>query len=322
MIVADITAFAIKRIQCEVPGNWRAVLKFTPGGSTIAQTLFDQPFTLASIGPVVNVALNPKEIHPKVNGGGTPPIPNVDAETSHINALVTDSGCPNIPIPDAKVELSSKVIPGSGGHAHIKTELAGTGTFKSGRSSGLTVSGISDLYGKFQATYTAGDLGIKENIIARATVTDSQGMTKTVEGKSELSITVATKTPITPLPAMSPFYVLQQGEEGANNHPQNNYGRPRLNQVIQSVASAFKSYRQKETQQTTVTLLSINDISLPLGGRFEGHGSHEVGVELDINGAASGLAPDSRDYRKLIKLFDGQQCTEIHFIHFRCEKTY
>jgi len=277
---------------------------------------------LISTGPKAEVRLNPSAVHPKVNGGGSPPIPNVAAGTTDATVQVTDSGCPNLPLADAQIELTSKVIPGSGGHAHIKTEAPGTGTFTSGRSSGKTVTGVTDRNGQFLASYTASDLGIEENIIAKATVVDSQGVAKTVEGQSKLTISVEVKTPLTPVPALSPYWVLKQTAAGAANHPINNYARPQLLQVIQSVASAFKSYRQKETGQTTVTLLSINDISLPLGGRFEGHDSHELGVDLDINGGASRLEAGSDDYRKLKMLFRDRQCTEIHFIHFRCEKTY
>lgn len=235
---------------------------------------------------------------------------------------VTDSGCTNIPLVGADVELTSTFVPFSGGHAHIDEEREGTGKFFMGDSEiGKTVEGlITDEEGKIpEFTYKAGIVGLKETINAEVMFKEEM-----VTGEALLEIKIRNLISLDP----SEDYILLQSPTGVKNHPLNNFGRKDVvNKRIPVFAKQFRKDRTKATAQTGV--LSINDLSLPFGGVFDlcgnltecpgkGHGSHEIGIDVDINSVDSNDVSILNELDLLIPHARKENCQFIHAIHLRC----
>lgn len=298
-------------IHCGTVGPWRMNLLYNASLVSAEQVM------LASSGARAEVSLNPQLITPQVIGGFG--IPNISPGLTTVTVRVSDSGCPNSPVPGASVALVSRTVPGSGGHAHLGSQT-GTGRFS-------VSSGTTDRSGNLTGiTYTAGLVGLEEDIIAGPT-----GSGAIVPGQARLTIAVQAAG-ITLLPlAQSNLYVQRQSPTGAQRHPQNNYGTPHVvTQRIPVLAEKFLEERRQETGQTAV--LSFNDISLPFGGMFDingllttaaGHVSHEVGIDFDVNTSDSNSVPLSdADVQSLRELAERGQvgCRWIHRIHFRCDR--
>ncbi len=302
---------ATLRVHCGVPGAWKINLSYN------ATLLSAEQFTLISTGARADVTLDPPLITPRVRGGGG--IPNIVPGVTTVTVRVSDSGCPNLPIPGVAVTLDSETVPGSGGHAHLGTRI-GTGKFSA-------ESGTTDRNGLLTGiTYTAGLVGLEENIIATPAGQSAS------PGTARLTIAVQAAG-ITLLPlAQSPSLYEQRQSAGAKQlHPMNNYGTPDVVlRRIPMIAEQFLRERQSATGKTSV--VSINDISLPSGGVFDINGalendtlhvSHEIGVDFDVNSTDSTLTPlTGKELKALRELAEGSVggCRYIHAIHFRCDR--
>lgn len=276
---------------------------------------------VVSTGPATQVQLSHTAISPEVNGGGG--ITSIPAGQTDVFVTVTDTFCPLIPLEGAVVTLSSKTVPGSGGHAHMG-EQEGTGNFILGTQNGKIVSETTDLNGLVMATYAAGVAGLNENIEAVAEF--GVNMSSTDQAFLVIAIQAApANITLTPLPP-SPDYIQVQSAQGKLNHPQNNFGTlDVINNRIPTIARLFRAQREMATGLTG--LLSFNDLSLPLGGVFDlilqlndaaGHLSHETGIDFDVNSKDSKLVPIKPEIGLLRGLAKMKGCKWVHFIHFRC----
>ncbi|WP_303902188.1 penicillin-insensitive murein endopeptidase [Thiohalomonas denitrificans] len=272
----------------------------------------------------MDVATASNRIRPKVIGGGG--IPNLSAGSTGVKVEVNDSGCPNRPLPDADITIETRTVAGSGGHTHMGKQ-AGTGSFPSGNA---TETGITNEEGVFRTEYTAGVVGLKEQVIAtaRADVSAASEPPNIMEstGETELTIAIPDLVPLTP----SSDYELYQSPTGQDTHRQNNYGTLGLVSILQSVASQWIEDRVAEgTPAAEVKTLSFNDMSLPNGGVFDlckslqancSHVSHEVGIDVDVNVTnRMGLDHDETEALKFLFMKHEPSCRFIHKYHFRCE---
>ncbi len=298
-------------------------IRYAPGDGSPEQ-LIENPLEIVSTGPEVDVATASNRIRPKVIGGGG--IPNLSAGSTGVKVEVNDSGCPNRPLPDADITIETRTVAGSGGHTHMGKQ-AGTGSFPSGNA---TETGITNEEGVFRTEYTAGVVGLKEQVIAtaRADVSAASEPPNIMEstGETELTIAIPDLVPLTP----SSDYELYQSPTGQDTHRQNNYGTLGLVSILQSVASQWIEDRVAEgTPAAEVKTLSFNDMSLPNGGVFDlckslqancSHVSHEVGIDVDVNVTnRMGLDHDETEALKFLFMKHEPSCRFIHKYHFRCE---
>lgn len=272
LLVTDVTSIASFGIQCQVPGNWRAVLKFTPGGSTVAQTLFDQPFTLASAGPKAKLRpLGPDPQKPSVLTNGPTQISTQSYEIS-----VQDE-CGNIS-PNADVTMDFQPVAKSGGHDHddpsrpkgkFDLNLAAPG-INTGRSGILTVK------------YTAPEVSGKTKLTLDCKLPDGTACIQ-----NEEFIEVAVTPRLVPLGAGGSYDLVGiGGTPGVSSQHNDNHW------VTSSFATKLKllaeMYFGKYGTESSPKL-QYNDMSLESGGLFDvfndwkpDHHEHRIGISGDM----------------------------------------
>lgn len=299
--VNSIDAVDAALVQCNQLGDWTVELIFNNN------LIFFQRFKVVSAGPTAGVQLNPNLINPQIVGGGG--IPNTAPGNTTVTVKVTDSGCTNIPLAGANVAIISTVVPGSGGHAHL-LEQPGTGTFSAN-------AGTTDLNGILtDIIYTAGQIGLQENIIATA---EFKG--QLAEGRTRLTIRYDALQPLEAFVPVPTPYALT-GETTLHPLGTNHFATMQTITQINNLTGVYFAL----TRDFTSGVLKVNDMSLPFGGVFDlngqlnvagGHVSHETGIDVDIETAdTAGKAVKRRFLTKTACWLGGRPIPEPT-IHYR-----
>ena len=89
-------------------------------------------------------------------------------------------------------------------------------------------------------------------------------------------------------------WILRQSPQGEIRHPENNWCTPQFSDSLQLAIRKFYNWSLSEEGSGTAIAVSLNDLSLPLGGRFDisarwdgrdsqDHLYHRVGTSVDVN---------------------------------------
>lgn len=121
-----------------------------------------------------NIELSKEVISPKIRTGHTLHQEAIEPGTTTVTATVLDAyGC-NVPISGALVDIKNTLPDDSAGHYHFSEGDDGTGKYTSITNpsptikSDISFSALSDESGKVTAQYSAGSLGVLENVVATA----------------------------------------------------------------------------------------------------------------------------------------------------------
>lgn len=283
--------------------------------------LFEIPTSPGGVIPIVG--LTPSIIPPQIIGGGNPPIPNSPAGVTKVAVLSTD-GCNTIS--NSRINrIYSQIVPGSGGHVHITGAQPGTGRFSNNTLQELS-NLTTDATGRFETNYTAGQIGIEEDIIATATFSGAE-----IQGKSRLEIKIPD---LVAIPSNPTLYQLT-GE--TTDHPLNHFVTSDVYFRVASVFGIANMYASSNIISFQDNgLLQINDASLPYGGVFDlcgtlnpndrclsypngGHLSHRIGVDIDIGREESdGSTVKIRPLDEIARPWKCTRVRERSSIHYRC----
>lgn len=235
------------------------------------------------------------------------PQSEIPPEQGAVNALVYDAtGCGR-PMDNVEMQLTAKIVPGTGSHKHFdgskEQEMAGTGSFVplNGSLDELSlndtrIKGVTRNNGNFNTAYKAGEFGLVEEleIIARLPATaDEPEVIDEIGREIELRL-----DGLIAMPTQGPDYMFVYG--GTCKHdPLATYMFPVLREAVLNLAY---DYRQRFN-----AILSFNDASLQFGGRFDNwtgtrkdsngniieqglggrewncHESHRRGIDIDVN---------------------------------------
>jgi hypothetical protein len=333
-----------KQTHCKMKGMYNIRVTYTPSSGT-PQQIFNNYIDVQTAGIGFDIHRSDQQapnyswnISPKIAGRGG--IKNRDPGKMDITLKTTDSGCINYPLPNMVVNIESKVVPKSGGHDHLG-EHVGTGSFDPSKpliTSKQVTTDRRDATATF--TYTAGVVGLEEKIIAKAELDNK-----------EFSAERAIKIDVAAPPANIPLVQLAPGKEviGGNQHYErrqnnlnpphktgdNSWGKSSVIKLIQDIADALYERRSLRNDDP-IKILSVNDISLPYGGVFdncesldecttnEGHMSHKVGADFDINKELSGVENSSssgdRDFVLNYIRHANPKCFKLNetSFHIRC----
>lgn len=261
----------------------------------------------------VNITTFPREVYPQ-GAGGTP-----------ILAQVTITGASNNTL------FTAQVVAGqyTGGHQHVNTGAPdnrpkGTlaailPTVCSATNDPNIISCATDANGGAKLTYTSSEVGGWDNILVKM-ATGGEG-----------DVTVKVRVPdLRSYPRSALNHTSDSNTQ--NTHPNFLYGTQTLNNIVDLVASQYK------TSRSNLAIISVNDMSLINGGLMDisanwsstpkGHKAHRKGTSVDINSSprkpgSMEKADDPNFVSKLTELFSLQGCGKCpeEPIHYECPRT-
>lgn len=337
----DVPAGAQEWEPAEVPQTLNP-LRLNKPGEVVSEIQFE-------LGPredALSVSFTNSIINPAVSSTGGATIPSLPAGRTEV--VVKTSEC-NGAIPNIPFTLESAPNAGSGGHVHLNsgntTPPAGAFT-----NAPATVSGQTDSNGERRFTVTAGTFGGATTYTAS---TNNIGLTSTpipVTSRPASLYTGVILRDYVPHPLVLQTYVKLTGHRDSvcggetvtdpvtgaqstiyhcdNHRDQSHYGRPELHAFIELAASLYN-------EDTTIPAankgrLGINDMSTPLGGKFDirgnwggSHASHRLGVDVDVDRSVFDAAGNYSGTLRVAKLTEiirrelkGKKVPEVP-VHYR-----
>ncbi len=268
---------------------------------------------------ISEIQVSPEKIQPELPGDPFLeqegfPNPPVEPESAVVQVVVTDDRDCGRRLGGVEVELENTVVPGSGGHAHFDDESEpGTGIYPEAEDTEAvppTIEGVTDTDGIFEATYTAGEFGVKERIVVHAerALFEPPELVEAQEQEGEITIRV---------PGLVDFSDGLWGEDEFRNpgegdgrtskpHPEHGFiisfggGCPHDPPAVWAtleLRDAIVELNEKY-EEIFEADLSFNDGSLKFGGKIDHsfigaddggrdtscHDSHRRGEDIDPNG--------------------------------------
>ncbi len=297
----EVPAGAQEWEPAEVPQTLNPLRLNKPG-----ELVSEIQFTLGPREDALSVSFTNSIINPAVPSTGGSEIPSLPAGRTEV--VVRSSEC-NGPIPNVPFTLTSEPTPGSGGHVHL---ISGNVTPPAGAftNAPASVSGQTDSNGERRFTVTAGTFGGATTYSAS---TDNIGLTATpipVTSRPASLYTGVILRDYVPHPLVLQSYVKLTGHRTSvcggetvtdpvtgtestiyhcDNHKDvSHYGRPELHSFIELAASLYNE--DATIPAANKGRLGINDMSTPLGGKFDirgnwggSHASHRLGVDVDVD---------------------------------------
>lgn len=220
-----------------------------------------------------------------------------------VTAVVRDHlGC-NRPLEGVEVTLKNTIEPHGGGHTHFESsDEPGSGTYAP-RQYGGTVSdahaitGVRASDGIYQATYTAGVLGVGEKIEVTASLPKAMDPFEepAVSDQAEAGLDIRVEGLVELVPGENGEFVFRDG--GTCPHPTGTPNVSTATWMTPELRSRPVVLAGLYTHLTDGTL-SFNDASLPNGGFYDNQGgfgrnsgchkSHRRGIDIDVNTKADG----------------------------------
>lgn len=228
-----------------------------------------------------------------------PTLPGATAEKTDVRVLVSDNlGC-LIAVRDVKTTLTNTVTPQTGGHTHFTNpNEPGTGKYTAQTAWGGTVKdlvpdkkvaiedGLTDMYGLFQAGYTAGDLSVEE------TITIETRNREDISGEvAQAANNLVIRLPgLVPLPIQGPGYFVVKSDHHDFHHV---YAKREVRDKLAGLPAAFAAEVKKSLGSKAPAVLpnlAFTGMSLVGGGLFDyratrkqPHRSHRTGIDADLD---------------------------------------
>jgi hypothetical protein len=219
--------------------------------------------------------------------------------------------------------LWTDYVKGSGGHIHgVSTDSARRNTndnfgyFIVGQSTKRPLDTLTNANGKFATEYYASLFGDTMRIYLK-----SRNMPLLFD-----SISVVEKVDSLIKFPSGTQWTFAQSPEGTTRHPDNNWFTQKMVDSLQAAIKDFYNWSLSEEGGGTPIIISLNDMSLKLGGRLDmdalwdrstkpdkpkqRHYYHRTGKSVDINNGSAFKVPDPKDSTKTILTPRGRKLQE------------